>query len=427
MGHIQRRCCRYTDPIINISIKGGDLAGNALLTCYEGIQVAIALILAMSSLGNHSFRQFWETRKVIRILSSPMSQENRNELCLLFEKLIRTPEEVHYWVSNPNLSAVKNKNIPADLLLKNLFRGWSLVKNKEKFIHLKDDKSFLDLNISEKTFVIDCLRFQGAVEELGSLMTVPRQIARLASELEEASKRFSIRMQEMRTLSFWNNRMLFFHSRDAFTNFSIRSQIASLADPLGKIFLKYLHVSFAWVDPRHKTVYNRHVSYQQYQQNSVHDVELLGSDIVELDASKMIVPEKQKLLSRALCCTTKKELAKVLNERFEKKLLGFQNEALKNGIKNNFWVRCKTLIVFPWSRRNMVDLPLKGGLQCSHFVLLVVEKSLAALDKECRELLQTNEPCIRRLSRPRTNPASISPSKLRQMIEPMASYVKLAV
>ena len=376
-----------------------------------------ALYYCITSLGQHSLYFYFRGKKLVTLVQSLRDQ---NEFFRSLNEVEQSPEEALFWLNE--LSPASEEEERGIVLLKKVLSGWLLYRNKEEFLSVmqalpSDPFLLLESDLKVKRCVYLCLKGSEGCEELCKRFpSLQGHIEPVRSFLKERAVSLRNLIDRVRQSDQWDSCAIAFHRRKKYDELNSQRP-SSLSKCLA--CMNHLHVGFFSKDSD-LGVINTHISFKAFEEGKTRDIELLGSDILKVDAVAF-VPKKERLkLLKVFQSADENELARKLNKEFEKILAGLIQEARALHLSNSTWTRWKTPLTFPWSVTKIYDRPYCGSMQCVHFVALTIAKAVHRLESD----LQRSHSISLLYPFPvHTNPASLLPSQLYAQLTPFCHRV----
>ena len=377
-----------------------------------------ALCYCVASLGRHSLYFYFLNKRSIALLPfSGGDVQQQEKILRLVKELEKSPEEALFWLNK--LSPKNGEETRGIALLRKFLSGWIVYQGRDEFFSVmrtlhSHPSLFLESDLAIKKCVYQCLKGYEGCKELQDRFTyLRRHIEPVRCLLEERGPFAQRLLEEIRHSNQWSSRDIVFYNRRKFN--VLNSQPASLLSCFS--CARHLHTGFFSRDP-HLGLINRHMTKSAYDENMVRDIELLGSDILKIEAVRLIPKEKRTQLLGALHCANQEELAQKLNEKLERIFEQLFQEAKSASLSNSSWTRNKTLLMFPWSIEKIYDRPYHGSMQCVHFVGLTVAKAIHQMEADVQEEAQDPQMSLLHPIPLHTNPASLTPSQLYSLLAP---------
>lgn len=283
-------------------------------------------------------------------------------------------------------------------------------------------------DLKMRTLMVSSSKFGQTLSKLEQICQMPLDNSKLIGKIGRISPYFADADSALRALQLaplWNNRMILFHTRKG--RESLNPDLDFTRHFLRPVLSKYLHTALL-ANQVHKGIYCWHINFNKHEYNQVSNSEMSTSDILELKAEKLLLPEHKLQLAKALGFDNANDLAGDVDRRLERSIHRLHCAARELGLKNSTWVRYRIPFRLATDRKGMQEgSKLHKGqyMNCIHYVASVLFQAVEEVNAELsRELpFRVLRPAIN----PRLSPAGLLPNRLFNELKKVSDVVQSAI
>ena len=376
----------------------------------------------------------WEGRELTHITFSLLAQETRTEkesslLQSHLPKAIEQFENISFWL--PFLKNRKeSKHTFALIKLLKAIDSIEKIKRSHldqtvKTLHTYEGP-FLSLNKKERSiaFISSCYRRNSdELLSLGAKLQNSKRWQSAETILHPIGLKATQWIEKTLRSSVWNERQLIFHSKEGRNLLHPPKHFLQRRFPF---FAAFHHTSI--VVPKEGKPWHAHMELRYFEKCPVAIATFLTSDILELEASRLIKKEALKTLRKKLN-QTEAETLETLNRMLEENLRKSHQSMATLGVVNR--VNAVRVIGYKLinplgisSKIDRVALVQKGqSLQCAEYASIAVHNAIKAVNQTLREKGLASEDLLHSPFQGMRHPAALRPDDVHERLKPFSKQI----
>lgn len=291
--------------------------------------------------------------------------------------------------------------------------------------YLKTPAAALVSDLKMRALLVSAARFGQSQHKFAQMCSMS-QISPLAGRARALSPHFAEAegvLKALRGAPLWNSRMVLFHTRRGFE--LLHPELNFIHRLRKTLSQRYLHTALLH-SQRDKGLHCWHITFHKLDNNRVGNADMSTSEILQLEAAKLLIPGRRQRLVRALNLGDEDALIEEVNRRLERAIDRQNVWAEKLHLTNSLWARSRIPLCSLTDRRGMQrGSTLRKGqvINCAHYVASVLFRAVEEVNRELSNLLQSSERTLKPVIDPKLAPSGFIISRLFKELQKVSIQI----